>query len=314
MVSIIIPVYNVEKYLDDCLKSIINQTYKNLEIILIDDGSTDSCAEICDKWKNQDSRIEVIHKQNGGLSSARNSGLDISQGKYIMFVDSDDIIAKDMVETLRNPLESDPEIDLSVCGIETFIDGDISHQRSLMRIAKGKYSNNEYMSLILSKKVDNAAWNKMYRSEMLANLRFIEGIINEDFPFISELLSKCKKIEYLSEPLYFYRLRKNSITRGGINKKCWDYVSNAINFKTYLAKKFDDLDKEIVNSYIYAEMIGQLSTIIKYNGENEFKSEYSESKSYVKSNMQAIIASKNLNIKSKIKAVISIYWPSLLKH
>lgn len=313
MVSVIIPVYNVEKYLSECLKSIVRQTYDNLEIILVDDGSTDCSGKICNIWKSKDSRIKVIHKYNGGLSSARNAGLDIANGKYTVFIDSDDIIAKDTIESLRNALESNKDIDLSVCGIETFVDGDFSYRKPFMRITDGIYTNTEYISMILSKKVDNAAWNKMYRTEMISSLRFEEGIINEDFPFLSKLLSSCSIISYISKPLYFYRRRRGSITNGGINKRCFDYVNNAISFKNNLADKFEGLENDVVDSYITAEMIGQLCTLIKYNGELEYKTEYEQSKSYVKSHIKSILWSRHLNLKYKIKAIMSLINPSLIK-
>lgn len=313
MVSVIVPVFNVEKYLDDCIQSIVTQTYSNLEVILVNDGSTDESPLMCENWKKKDSRISVIHKQNGGLSSARNAGLDIAKGEYIIFVDSDDIIARDMVESLFNILDSNSDIDLSVCGIETFNDEDFSYRRPFMSIKSGIYSNTEFITKILSKKVDNAAWNKMYRSEMISSLRFKEGIINEDFPFISYLLSLCNRIEYTSKPLYFYRMRRGSITKSGINKRCWDYVKNAIAFKDNIANKFVGLENDVVDSYISAEIIGQLCTLIKHNGENEYKLEYDESRAYVEYKMKSILRARHLKLKYKVKAIISISCPFLLK-
>ncbi|MBR1540013.1 MAG: glycosyltransferase [Clostridia bacterium] len=114
LISIIVPVYKVEKYLDKCINSIVSQTYKNLEVILVDDGSPDSCGKMCDEWTQKDTRIKVIHKENGGLSDARNFGLDCAKGKYIQFVDSDDYIEKDMIEFLYKNLKEN-NADISIC-------------------------------------------------------------------------------------------------------------------------------------------------------------------------------------------------------
>ena len=129
-VSIIIPVYKVEPYIDECLNSIVNQTYSNLEIILVDDGSPDTCPQKCDEWASKDSRIRVVHKQNGGLSSARNAGMDVATGDFFMFVDSDDFIESNMVESLLD-IHKKQESDITCCEVNRVIDGIIKLQCSL---------------------------------------------------------------------------------------------------------------------------------------------------------------------------------------
>lgn len=317
MVSVIIPIFNVEDYLESCLQSIITQTYQNLEIILIDDGSIDRSSEICDQWKSKDSRIKVIHKTNGGLSSARNTGIDIAKGKYIVFVDSDDVIKNNMIECLRNHLETDNQIDLSVCGIETFNDDDINYRKPFLRIPEGLYTDNEYLSLILSKKVDNAVWNKMYRADTLSSLRFKEGIINEDFPFIVELLTKSKKICYVSEPLYFYRMRKGSITRTGINKRCYDYVKNALWFKSSMASKFHGLKTKNIETYIHSEMIGYLGTLAKNSDNVELSFEQNKYKDIsqleLKKHFFKILLNKRIPFKQRVKLILLFTIPNVLR-
>ena len=170
-ISIVVPIYNVEKYLERCIKSIINQTYKNLEIILVDDGSKDNCYNICEIYKKQDNRIVVIHKENGGLSDARNVGLLNSTSELICFIDSDDYVQKDYIEMLYNNL-IEFKADISVCGF--------SHEREGQ---KSKYEKREYTETYDSqealKKMINlnsnfsvCAWNKLYRKKLFDNIEY----------------------------------------------------------------------------------------------------------------------------------------------
>lgn len=213
LVSIIIPIYKVEPYLRQCLDSVINQTYTNLEIILVDDGSPDNSPQICDEYATKDNRIVVIHKENGGLSDARNVGLDICKGEYISFVDSDDWVENAYIKVLYEILKKE-NADISICTYNSFIDGSAptpihpsnqqksflwdSHE-TLIRLCK-----EETVGLI-------AAWGKLYKRQLFEYIRFPKGKLYEDAYVNYKLYSQCEKICYTSTPLYYYRIRNGSI-------------------------------------------------------------------------------------------------------
>ncbi len=203
-VSIIVPIFNVENRLYKCIDSIIAQTYKNLEIILVDDGSSDSCPSICDKYNKEDNRVVVIHKQNGGLSSARNVGLDIATGDYICFVDGDDYINPNMIETLVYTAIKEAA-DIVHCDFEC-----VDQEGNILDIAKRGYdkicSFNAYETIcgyVKDYKVKVVSWNKLYNRHLFDNLRFDEGYVYEDELIFPKLISKSKKNIILNEKLYY---------------------------------------------------------------------------------------------------------------
>lgn len=210
LISIIVPIYNVENYLTKCIDSILKQTYSNLEIILVDDGSTDSCGLICDKYKEKDERIIVIHKKNGGLSDARNAGLDVATGNYIMFTDSDDYISEKMVELLYNNIIKN-NADISICDYAKNFSNNIVYNKYSKKefIVEGdekfNYVNNEYYIVTV------VQWNKLFKKEIFDGLRYKKGKINEDEFIICSQLDRACRISYYLEPLYYYLQRENSI-------------------------------------------------------------------------------------------------------
>ncbi len=212
LISVIVPIYNVESYLEKCINSIVNQTYTNLEIILIDDGSTDNSGIICDKYKKQDKRIIVIHQNNKGLSSARNKGLDIAKGELITFVDGDDYIELTMIEELNNNMNkynSDIAMcDFNYCKNDNIINNKYEGKKeSCVTDDKEKYCiiQNELGSIIVY------AWNKLYKKEIFDGIRYPEGKIYEDSFVLCDVLNKAKSISYLLKPLYNYVYRSDSI-------------------------------------------------------------------------------------------------------
>ena len=213
LVSVIVPVYGVEQYLERCIISILNQTYSNLEIILVDDGSKDNSPAICDEYEKKDSRIKVVHKVNGGLSSARNAGIEVANGEYYIFIDSDDCIAPNMIERLCSVCEEN-DSDIAICGYERFSDDkeiesiDTSRKEKLTILDK-----DEAMSRIYSKGVKYvAAWNKLYRKKLFNNITYKEGKLNEDEFTTYKLFGESDKIVEIDAPLYFYFYNGNSIT------------------------------------------------------------------------------------------------------
>lgn len=222
-ISVIVPVYNVKKYIKRCLDSIIEQTYKNLEIILIDDGSTDGSGEICDEYIEKDERIQVLHKANGGLSSARNIGIERATGNYIGFVDSDDWIAKDMYEYLWKLCKRD-NFDIAVCGIKRVIRFEEKENAS----EKEKiciYTQEEYLKKFFrvhTQDPNHFACNKLYRSQIIKQIRYPEGLTSEDVEgtFLALLLSE--RIILSEQVKYFYWNNPDSITNQKFNLRQMD--------------------------------------------------------------------------------------------
>ncbi len=219
LISIIIPVYNVEKYLRKCLDSIINQTYKKLEIILIDDGSTDNSGKICEEYAKKDDRIIVIHKENAGVSSARNRGIELANGKYIGFIDSDDWIEENMYETLyQNLLQFD--VDISMCNYSIIR----NHKKTFHKhdLEDGILIDNkkEFFELLRLNYYKGFLWNKLFKSEIIKEMRMREPIyVCEDLLFIAEVATKCKNFYFDNQCLYNYLIRENSAITGKVNHK-----------------------------------------------------------------------------------------------
>ena len=204
-VSIIVPVYGVEAYLEACIESLLAQSYANLEILLIDDASPDGCPAICDAYTAKDVRVITIHKQNGGAASARNVGLDHATGDYICFVDSDDLVDRDYVACLLNALG---DSDVAVCGYSLLQPNSSSIQNVE---PAGEYSGTEYLAQFLKSWRCALIWNKIYRREIVGTTRFQEGRRIDDEFFTYLLIAKCQKVTVISKPLYFYRLRRSSV-------------------------------------------------------------------------------------------------------
>ena len=215
LVSIIIPVYQVEKYLDKCIASVVGQTYQNLQIILIDDGSTDRSPAICDGWKERDPRITVIHQPNGGLSRARNAGLKLATGEFIGFVDSDDWIEPNMVETLLSVLQ-ETAADIAVGGFEVFTEDSKSITYAQPKSTKRSlYSTEEALKrlLLLRGFIRNFVWNKLYRRTVLSGVAFPEGRLYEDVTWTAQVIGNAKSVVCVDQIFYHYLHRPDSLSR-----------------------------------------------------------------------------------------------------
>lgn len=224
LISVIVPVYNVEKYLPQCINSILNQTITNLEIILVDDGSLDNSGKICDEFAKKDNRIIVIHKENNGLSSARNAGLEIAKGNYIGFVDSDDWLDENMYETLLK-LIKDNDSDISCCKFFKTANSEekipVVDSEIIQSFNNIEGLNNFYTDLYTQTVV---AWNKLYKRKLFDNVIYPTGKIHEDEGTTYKLFYKTNKITYTNKPMYYYRTTPNSITTRKFNKKRLDII------------------------------------------------------------------------------------------
>ena len=216
LISVIVPIYKVEKYLDCCIQSIVNQTYRNLEIILVEDGSPDGCADICDMWAEKDSRIKVIHKENGGLSEARNVGLKISTGEYISFVDSDDRIEPDFLKQLYGGITA-YNADVAECAV-SYVDenGHFLRHRNAAQIPEmGKLE--ALRRLVLEEGIYQTVWNKLYSRKAIEGIFFEVGKFHEDEFWTYRVFDKIEKLTVVQEFLYNYLQRSSSIIGAGYN-------------------------------------------------------------------------------------------------
>lgn len=243
LVSIIVPVYKVEEYLDECVESIVCQTYKNLEIILVDDGSPDRCPEMCDRWAEKESRIKVIHRENAGASAARNSGLEIATGDYLAFVDADDYIASTMFEELLRAIRSSDR-KMACCTAyrgETRVSS--SHFQVKMKIMDVK----EAVNALFYHDINIAVWSKLFSKDLFQDIRFPEGEVNEEVPIMLPLIVKAQGIVDIGQALYYYRPREASITHSyHLNGKHCEQVYN--NLKR-IRNQIDDFQLPCRRSY-----------------------------------------------------------------
>lgn len=216
LISIIIPIYKVEPFIRQCIDNVINQTYKNLEIILVDDGSPDNCPQICDDYAKQDNRIVVIHQNNQGLSAARNTGLDICKGEYIYFLDSDDFIRKNAIENLMDVLTNNPDCAIAISYCTAYENGKERIYRQDWVFDKPRFiESEEFAYRLVLEKSNHAAWAKLYKKVIFEKLRFQTGKKNEDSLLNVDLVPIIEQYKYscieIPDYAYFYRIRKDSI-------------------------------------------------------------------------------------------------------
>lgn len=266
-VSIIVPVYNSEKYLTQCIESMISQTYSKIEIILVDDGSTDNSLDICRYYSKVDNRIKVVHKINGGASSARNAGLTEASGSYIMFVDSDDYIYPYMVEVLLQNIE-EYNTDLVVCGMTAFSEESINSTIYKKAFYDKKRDIAKFFSLLDGR--TNSLWNKLYKKELINHKFNEELVIGEDLIFNLEYFENCKSIAVVDKALYFYRRTSHeSLTQ--IYHESFFNINNFMYEKTlkYLNKTLEGtkstISTEKIDEEYYKNLSSYLSGLVKSN-------------------------------------------------
>lgn len=219
LVSVIVPAYKVDKYLERCINSVLSQSYEQIELILVDDGSPDRCGEICDEFAEKDHRIQVIHKQNGGLSAARNVALDIAQGEYITFLDGDDMIHPRMLEWMIRELE-ETDADIVSTGLCSF-SGEFPEIENDDNIQFERMTQKDFIDHLFPEnfgKISVTACGKVYKKFLFNELRYPEGVIYEDLRIYLELLLKCDKISVVNRKLYYWYNNASSITRSNYLK------------------------------------------------------------------------------------------------
>lgn len=239
-ISVIVPVYKVEPHLDKCVSSIVNQTYTNLEIILVDDGSPDNCPAMCDAWAEKDSRIRVIHKTNGGLSDARNAGMTVATGKLMAFVDSDDWIAPDMYEYLYQRLTEDNS-DIAACGVQMVWE-DKKLCRMLTRAGSCVLNQEGAMRAIIEESwLKQPVWYKLYKTDLIRDILFPMGKCHEDVFWSYQAVGSAKKVSVSDHVGYYYLQRGGSIMGEGYSLKRLDAVEAKVQRCAYIQERFPAL-------------------------------------------------------------------------
>lgn len=307
LVSVIIPVYNVEQYLDKCVQSVINQTYKNIEIILVDDGSPDKCPKMCDEYSVCDKRIKVIHKSNGGLSDARNAGIDAASGEYITFIDSDDYVEHNYVDLLvKEIIEYNADIS---CGKHNVIYED--------RVIK-QFSGNHYVlkpeeafdMMLYHNDMDVSAWAKLYKKSLFDEVRFPVGRLYEDAATTYRLIDKSEVIVLYSVPIYNYIMRDNSITNNGFSERKLDLISSTREMTDYIRihypKLTDGCDRRLVYAYL-----STLTQTLKAN--NVDKSIINNLTKYIKENGKGVLKDPKAPRRDKIAIICNMVSYSFFK-
>ena len=254
LITVVVPIYKVEAYLDECVQSILNQTYCNLEIILVDDGSPDRCGKMCDEYDEKDVRVKVIHQKNKGLSGARNSAVDIATGEYITFVDSDDYLKEDMIEVLYNEiLQYDAEM-VAVAFEIFFEDGTRStnpHSGEVFMYTKEEaldcFLFNDYLTPCVC--------GKLYKRSLWKEIRCPEGKLFEDQFTTYKLIDQCKKVVYDTTPRYYYRKRMGSIGHSSFSKRTYDLYDAIHEEYDYISQKYPKECPNIVVARITWEIV-----------------------------------------------------------
>lgn len=298
LISVIIPIYNSENYMKKCIESIIHQTYKNLEIILVNDGSKDKSLEKCEYYKRIDKRVVVVNKKNGGAASARNKGIDICKGSYISFIDSDDWIDLDTFEVLSREFCNDYDIiifnSITECNNNQTINNKGSKRKYIMDSKEAIIKMNSYTG------ITNSQCDKLFKKELFDKLRFPEGTICEDYYIMPKLFSKSKKILYLPIWKYHYFVRENSTSR--VSKINYEYVKASKEQKQLIDHKYSSISYIGNTAYVFSNILIYNSYIlndVELNFDTK-KKIHDDLKMYRKD----IIANKYLPLKKKIQALL----------
>lgn len=304
LVSVVVPVYNVEAYIAKCINSIISQTYADLEILLIDDGSEDASGEICETFAQKDKRIAVYHKTNGGLSSARNYGIDRATGRFVTFIDSDDYVSENYISDLLLNCENDGisicfhqkvrencpistrVAEYTACSCET-----ITPKEAVIRF----FNDNNYVS----------AWGKLYPLTFFEDVRFPVGMIYEDYATIYKLYRKAKRICVLETRNYFYVMRSNSITNRSLSRKNMDMI-NVLNDIEYTLTK-ENYEDSVTESFLGSKTKCLMYLYYKISisaNVSEFKNELLLINSKIHENVRTVLISKYVKMSTKISLIV----------
>lgn len=293
LISVIVPVYKVEQYLDECVESIVNQTHKNLEIILVDDGSPDRCPAMCDAWAVRDNRIKVLHLANGGAGAARNAAMDIMTGEYFGFVDSDDTVNPDMYEVmLREMLDNDVDI------VSTVFDP----ARYGVETAELMFDRTQAVNEMLDVRVPLSTWSKLYRTARFKDIRY-EHCTSEDFLFNIDCFMRIDKLLVINRKLYNYRTNNAGVTHT-VNKRYFDQINIFKQVKQRLGEAPQYTD--CLNRFEWRMMLHIAHVLRKTGNKRKFADEYKMCRRFVRHNLVHILRHPKMRWTTKVKALINV--------
>lgn len=307
-ISVIVPVYNVENYLDKCIQSIQKQTVRDLDIILVDDGSTDALLAICKKYAAEDNRIRIIQKKNGGLSSARNAGLDAAKGEYINFIDSDDYLALDFYETLLAQVTDKRCVSCShIVRVDEL--GNITLRNDPHKDG-GEISTKEYTRELLLHIGDVSVCSKLFLREIIGKLRFDESRLNEDLLFMMDLMPKIDRIVFTGKIGYYYLCRTNSIS-SKYGKAIEDMVGNSLVFREKVLSIYPELKEEANRFALFQHMAYLLLVPAELRSKNN--PQYMQTVNYLRRHFYVQgLGNKYLTGKNKLIIAGQTLFPGLM--
>ena len=306
LVSIIIPVFNAEKYLRRCLNSIINQIYQNFEIILVDDGSTDGSGEICDSFAVRDSRIKVIHIPNGGASLARKKGLDLSKGKYVTFVDSDDWVSPSYVSTLLQVLD-EYGVNVASCGVRRVKQG-YNYREEVVEKSSHLLSFENLMPRFFKYEFWGF-WGKIYLRNSLSGLDFPKATLSEDYYVMTQLFNKERQMAITDAPLYYYEYHDNSLSHQKLSMRAFEEFENVKAVYDYVCLNLPQYKDYAFSNVI--ETIVKLNFLKKQDKEDFFKEQFSAINYFLKKTRIRILYNMILPKGVKLLALGMSFYPSL---
>jgi len=298
LISIILPIYNIENYLDKCMKSILSQTYSNLEIIMVDDGSTDSCSYKCDKYHLKDKRIVVFHKKNGGLSDARNYGIEKSNGQYIACIDPDDYVDTDYIEYLYKLLKK-YNTGMSICQEKVHYDnGSIKDHGSF---GEENIKTEKCLERMLYHDViDTSACGKLYHRDLFKNVQYPKGKIFEDIGTTYKLMMQCASIAVGYESKYHYIFHNNSIVNGIFKPNKLDLIQMTDSMAADVTQKYPKLKDAALRRRVYS----RLSTLNQMLNTSGYIKERNEIISFINTNRKSVILNKKAPKRDKIALLL----------
>lgn len=306
-ISVIVPVYNVEQYLDRCINSVISQTYSNFELILVDDGSPDCCGSICEGWATNDERIKVFHKENGGLSDARNFGIEKASGNYITFIDSDDYVEETYLEYLLSLFEYSETAKVTAAN-HTVVRGENFSKNVEFRGVKVFSKDEALQEVLYHGLIDVSAWGKLYKREVFDNLRFPIGRLFEDTYLFGDILLLTEDIVYGGEAQYFYVQRKNSIVNSKFNSKNLQFIESVERFISLFEKDYPQFSKGFLRRRVHAKL-----SVLRYleNCDSEFVDLRKKLKREILSQKSQILFDKKAPKRDKLAIVLLILGTSV---
>ncbi len=301
LISVILPIYNVEAYLSRCIDSVIAQTYTNIEIVLVDDGSPDGCPAICDEYATRDERVRVIHKKNGGLSDARNAGICVSQGRYVTVIDSDDYVTEDYVEVMYNAIKK-TNCDIAIGSHEVIYENGTIFDKSTGEdtVLTPKQTLER---ILYDDGVDLSAWAKLYDRSLFDTVEYPVGRLFEDAATTYLLIDKADSIAFVSKPIYKYMIRNNSITGQCFSPRKMDLITSTEEMCTYISKKYPELKNPAKRRLLYAyfSTLSQLAM-----SSQSYPAEQKKMMRFIRKNAMTVLLDKRAPMRDKA-AILAAY-------